>query len=81
MVACRLTGSPAAPLALLPRADRTWSAYPSRPKMLWRGMDAELGNDADQRLLRIGISMSSIFSSRTGSNTAQATFGSTLTRK
>ena len=33
------------------------------------------------RLFLIGIVMSSIFSSRTGSFTAQARFGSTLTRK
>src|SRR3974390_50002 len=40
------------------------------------------GNDeSGQRLLRIGMFMSSIFSSRTGSSTAQATFGSTLTLK
>ena len=33
------------------------------------------------RLFLIGTFMSSIFSSRTGSSTAQATFGSTLTLK
>src|SRR5882757_399628 len=37
--------------------------------------------DCGQRLLRSGMFMSSILSSRTGSSTAQARFGSTLTLK
>ena len=37
--------------------------------------------EESQRLLRIGTFMSSILSSRTGSSTAHARFGSTLTRK
>jgi len=48
-------------------------AKPSRVK----DEDEEEG----QRLLRIGTDMSSILSSRTGSSTAQLTFGSTLTLK
>jgi len=42
---------------------------------------SEAREKQDQRLFRIGTSMSSILSSRTGSSTAQATFGSTLTLK
>jgi len=64
-------------------SNKTWMAgtSPAMTGHFCDGLVEAAASKSGHRLLRIGIFMSSILISRTGSLIAQATFGSTLTRK